>query len=327
MAELDIAFYVDADTSTGLGHLSRCMKVANLIRARLPQARVALRGKFTERAMTRIRADAADLNIKPFDGDERARVGVIDRMANPDDIEAVDPEYNQRVSRLCERVVFVASGQTVPATPSNAIVVGYHPGGPASMSERVRWSLDYAPVELVNLVGGPSRDPSRLLLALGAWSSPQPIHSALAAVRLLDWVRIVDVLVSPLSDIPTVTTKAGTAEIRLHRNVPDVAPLILSAGLAVISAGNLGYEAMALGTPVCLVGLKPFQVRIAAALHSRNVAINGGDIRETSTWALVAAIGLTRTRGEALAREAKRCVPRDGLSRLAKTIMEHGEIA
>ena len=110
-------------------------------------------------------------------------------------------------------------------------------------------------------------------------------------------------------------------------NIPDVAPLIERAGMVLVSAGNLAYEALALGAPVCLIGQKPFQLDLAEGLAARNMAVNAGLLSEITVEELVLSLEDTLGRSETLSALSAKQVPINGLPRLVETILAYGDLS
>src|SRR5204863_8154094 len=90
-------------------------------------------------------------------------------------------------------------------------------------------------------------------------------------------VKRIDVLLSPVNEHPAkaILDRSRKAVFQ-HRNGPSVTPLLSRAGLVIASYGHLGWAALGLGAPLCLIGQKRFQADLAAALASAGHALVAG---------------------------------------------------
>jgi spore coat polysaccharide biosynthesis predicted glycosyltransferase SpsG len=320
----DIIFFVDAVSDTGFGHAARCLILADIITENIPDIKIALRGNFSKSATERIISASPKLNIGPVTSSEKADLGIIDRMADPMDMNATDDSYNQVVANCCHKVIYIASGDIAPKVPDQVLVVGYQPSEQKTAAN-ILWNLDYAPTNLIPLTGMPEAD--RLMIALGGSKDEFNLDKALAAVALTPNICHIDVLVSPVAEnVVRPKSLNDKQTVSWHQNVPDITPLINKAGVILVSTGNLAYEAMALGTPVCLVGQKKFQVDIAYAMAAKGMAISAGLLKEISVEHLASALSNTIRLGKDLATRASLLVPLNGLQRLAELIMTHGKL-
>ncbi|HTH15883.1 MAG TPA: hypothetical protein VL974_04460 [Magnetospirillum sp.] len=317
----DLLFVVDALPETGFGHAARCLALAGMMRDGRPGLAIAFQGRFSEGARARIAEAAPGISIVSPDQAIAAQVCVVDRMAAPLDIDAVDRDLAAGLAQRCGRLVHISSGTRDPRLPEDWLVVGYHPGGPAPVPPRLLWGLDFVPTDIGEPLDHVVRDPKRLLVALGGYQMPGAVTRVLAAAALVPEIAAIDVLASPVAD---ETVDCGVLRpdqsLTVHRNVPSVFPLIAAAGTVLASMGNLAYEALALGTPACLIGQKQFQSDIARVLDRMGLAVAGGMLAEQDVAGLAAGLSATMERAPALSGAASAAVPRDGLRKMTRAI-------
>jgi len=316
---LDLLFVCDAGDDCGFGHASRCAAIARLVQQRRSEVSLAFQGRFTEGALRVLSLP----DTREPTSQIAARVAVVDRMADPQDMNACSPELLRELSERTHQLIYIASGVHAPALPAGAICVGYQPGGPAARPPGLRWGLQYAPVGSGLTAGDTVRDPGSALIALGGAPDLRATELVLNALAQLDSVQRIDLLASPVSGAVD-ELRAGRADqrLQLHVGVENVAPLLAGAGLVVASYGNLAFEALALGAPLCLVGQKLFQVELAAVFEQRDLAISAGLADDLSLESLVASLRRTVSRSAALAAKGPKVIDGRGLDRLADMVVE-----
>jgi spore coat polysaccharide biosynthesis predicted glycosyltransferase SpsG len=326
-ADCRVLFVCDAHAAMGFGHASRCLRLGKLVTDRLRRddlrPPIAFQGTFSAGARARLAAASPGLPLHLPAAHPRSDVVVIDRMADTEDPDAWDPGLVDELRGRCQRVVYLASGRTAPGLPTDVECIGYQPGGPAPRPPRLRWGFEYAPVA-VDEVGPPvKRDPTRALVALGGSPDDAALTLVLAVLGEVSEITTIDVLVSPVNEVPAEPISLGSGKtVALHRNVPSVAPLLARAGLVVASYGHLGWEALALGAPLCLVGQKRFQADMAAALAAAGLAVSAGLAAPDARERLHEAVSRTLAERERLSARARASVDGLGLARIADILCE-----
>jgi hypothetical protein len=315
-----VLFLCDADHGTGFGHASRCLglfeRLARTCRG-LDAGSVAFQGRFDRGARERVRAAAPQLVVYDSADRPRARVAVIDRMADTEDPEAWDRALLDEVMRRCDRAVHLTSGRTAPELPDGVYCIGHHPDGPAPRPPLLRWGLDLAPVA-THLAGDVTRDPESTFVALGGHPDGEPLGAVLRALRGVRGAVPVDVLLSPVA--PPIDVRELGAAVRVHRDVGSVAPFLARAGLVVASYGHLAWEALAAGAALCIVGQKQFQVTLAEALDRNGLAVSAGLASRGREASLAAGFARTIARREELQQRAAAAVDGRGLDRIAEIL-------
>lgn len=295
---MDVLFVCDAGPDVGYGHLMRCRQLAAL----LPQElHIGFQGRLPE---------AQPWPTYAADEPIRSRVAVIDRMADKDHMEVWDPALVDRYRSQAQRVVYISSSHVPPEVPDDVLLVGYQPGGSGAY-----WGLEYAPVSRVLLgdAAGTTRDVESVLIALGGHTTDKPVGLAVQAALELTSVGKIHVLLASSAGDDAATGP----NVVVHRGVPSIAPLLAGAGVVVASYGNLCFEALALGTPLCMLGQKPMQAAFAARMAATGRAIDGGLWSQTDRKTLSGAIERARTL-------AVPPIDAGGLERIAALIIPNG---
>lgn len=326
LADTDIRFVVDALPETGFGHAARCLALAEMVDATAPHPYILFEGRFSPGALARVKRCTAVRRIVDPNSTLTARVSVIDRMTDPADINVWDAELTERIAATSDATIAIFSGDRAPALPEAVRGIGYQPldGDPPA---GWRWGLDYAPVGSEFLAdAGNSRDAQEdglVLIAMGGATDPAATRDALAAAIETDAVRNIEVLVSPLLDgADALKDEFDSPNIVWRSQVDDVRPLLRRAAVVVTSYGNLGYEALAFGKPVCFLGQKPFQARMAARLAARGVAVSAGLAGEIGRDGIRRALSQTFANASELSHRSAALVDGRGLDRIRDAILE-----
>jgi spore coat polysaccharide biosynthesis predicted glycosyltransferase SpsG len=320
---VDVAFVTGAHRGLGFGHAARCLHLARLVR----QAGLScgLFGSFSAEALTWIRGVAPDIVVEDEAKAGKPVVAVIDRLFDHDDAESVDVAAIDDFRAKGSRVVAVVSGTSLPRVPDEVVIVGYQPTAEALLGNNVHWGLDYAPVPPG---AGPMRtrrrDAASALVALGGHRDFAPLGVVCRALASVRGVITVKILVSPvaLGALPSDLRLGAHQTATVLSNVSDVLEILAEAGLVIASYGNLVFEALAVGTPVCVVGQKPFQIALAERLASFGLCVNAGGVAGGREAGVAEAIGETLERRDALSAAALKAVDGRGFERIAGLIVE-----
>lgn len=313
----------NGDARTGFGHVARCLHLARLGRdAAAGRMEICFQGSYSDTTARRIRETLPDVDLRAETDVADADVAVFDRLGHPDELNSHAGPLIAQVAARAARMIYIASGTTAPALPETARCVGYQPGGPEPAPPRCVWGWDYAPVAPDLLAfRGTAREPCRALVALGGHPDGAPVHLALSALGRFESIRHIDVLLSPVVDAGDLRPAAHQSLAR-HSGVPSVGSLLARAGLVIASFGNLAYEALALGAPVCLLAQKPFQSLLAGKMAGLGLAVDAGLADELDDEALVNAIARTRALAPTLTRRGPATVDGLGLTRIVRLIVE-----
>lgn len=318
---IDVLFLSDGGPTVGFGHVSRALQVAGLLKKAAPDINLAFQGRLADSVQARIAAAIPQAAILSPAAQDRAHVGVYDTMDDDEDPAFYDADRLASLVRRCGRVVFMANGLEPPALPDNVIGIGYKGGDRNNLPAGQHWGWAYVPVA-VNAATAVAPEPGRILVALGGGQSDVPMQTVLAALAELAEVRAVDILLSPVNPArPDASLLRPDQTVTTHIAVPDIVPLLSRADVVLASYGHLGYEALALGRPVCLVGQKRFQAVYAEWLQQAGLAVAAGLVETLQPQALAAALRETFAAADRMTAAARQRIDVQGLQRTATLIL------
>jgi hypothetical protein len=323
---IDMLFRTDAGALHGLGHLARCLRLASHVRESRPNIEISLQGAFDRECRSFIAVEAPWAHVAAPEESVVAKIAVIDRLADPEDAESWDDTLAEELVGDCGRVVAILSGKTDPVNHPLVRRIGYQPGGPAEAPPLRLWGLRFAP-GLIATRRTPAGELSgaglkRLLVAFGGGATSRSYNLLLAALPFVDAIDSADILISPIADSldsPTATS-AGQA-LRWHRGTRDVRGLIEGADVVLASFGNLAYEALSLGRPVCYMNQKRFQTELADEMVRIGLAESAGDAALATPDALSDALWRTLGRGNGGAQDVPALDGR-GIERIGAILCE-----
>lgn len=314
-------FITDATAETGFGHAARCARVAERLEELAGGIDIVFEGRFSDQARQGLE-NLSTARLVPVGATESSRVAVHDTMVDPENPEAWDRERFESARARAGHMIFMANGTTRPDLPDGVDCIGYKPGGPDPAPPSLRWGLEYAPVSSAMLPSRPvARDATRALVALGGAKDDRALRLALSALARIGPIAHIDILLSPVNRFaPDESHQRPGQTLEFHRNLPTVSPLLAAAGLVVASYGHLGYEALALGAPLCLVGQKRFQATYATRLAERGLCVAAGHADELDEESLAQSIAETMRRAPTLSGAARAAIDGRGLDRIAEII-------
>ncbi|MGH6892553.1 MAG: UDP-2,4-diacetamido-2,4,6-trideoxy-beta-L-altropyranose hydrolase [Dongiaceae bacterium] len=163
---------------------------------------------------------------------------------------------------------------------------------------------------LVTVGGG---DPQQLTPKLVRW----------AAEALKD--ASVDVVIGPMFDDQSSSELTPTATA-VHLNPRNIRNIMLDADLALCGGGQTTYELAATGTPAVAIRLADNQTQNLAGLNSAGALVWAGDVHdadlEVKTNRALAVLAGDPARRAALSQRGRALVDGQGATRVARAILE-----
>ena len=297
----------DAGPSIGLGHLTRCLALADRLQARGAAVTFVTR-RVSEAVLVRI-AEAGCATVLLPDGMPPGddvlflleRIRVLDPRAVITDSYEVTTAYQRAVKSSGVRLLalddlvrghFVADLVLNPnmsarvdqysAEPYTRLLLGprYALLRPEFRAHRAKPTALPAPPRVLIIMGG---------------SDPDGLTSrALVEVDALPGEFVVDAVVGPAFQAIEELSKAvaGTSHpVRVHRDPPDLVEIMADATVAVSAAGSTCWELAFLGVPAVLLVAADNQAGIAAGLAAAGFAASLGPVAPFPAEALGAAVG------------------------------------
>ena len=332
----------DGDSRIGLGHVVRCIAIAEALRDRQglrvvfavdrgqPARDLIARHGFKtaptraegeaepawiDRALDTCGAEVLMLDVRTDLGPDAVR-----RWRDRGLLTAVIDEGGPR--RLAAELAFyppVPQLRTMDWTGfDGALYVGW---------EYLPLRRDFAPVVRQRPAG--RGQPLHLLVTMGGSDPGGATSVAIEALAQLDAELAVTVVVgsaSPNADCIADQIRLNLPQARLLRGVDDMPALMASADLALIAFGMTAYEAAAVGTPSLALCLTADHAASAEALAREGALVDAGRIGEVSAADLapmIAALIDDRDRLEAMGDNASQLIDGRGADRIAARIMSH----
>lgn len=259
----------DAGASVGLGHLTRCLALADRLRARGAEVTFLTR-LLPEPILARIRAGRCEIALLSGAADGRSEIpfllehiqALAPRVVVADSYE-VTTAYQQAVKSSGVRLVviddlarehFVADvvlNQNIDARADRYSVEPYTRLllGPRYALLRPEFRADGTLPQVLET-------PRRVLIMMGGADPDNLTSPALGAVDLVPGEFVVDVIVGPVFAARGELFKAVAAAahpVRVHQDPPDVAAIMARAALAVSAAGSTCWELAVMGVPTVLL--------------------------------------------------------------------------
>jgi spore coat polysaccharide biosynthesis predicted glycosyltransferase SpsG len=268
-----VHFRVLSGHGYGLGHVVRARWLAEAVQRRLGLAPLFF--ELSGFAPARAYLEAAGLPVQPPGAPEPPPplLEIVDGVDAPPAVLAEACRSGAPV--LCFEHRFAGAGLATVVV--NAITAGLedrgwmamgipHVGGPGYLL------LDPQVVRLRALARPPMTGAAhRVLVSCGGTDPAGRAALGLAWLAELGFPGTVDLVLgaggTACPDLP-----AGLA-VRVHRNLPTLAPLLHQAELALISGGMTLYEAACLGTPAAVLPQNDHQILNAARFQARGAAL------------------------------------------------------
>ena len=231
----------------------------------------------------------------------------------------------EQLRQSCRKVIFFANGTCKPNLPKEVACIGYKPGVPDTNTKDLYWGLKFAPVHIdaQKDANDGHRDHSRVFVALGGGATATSTKKVINACKLNNKNHHVDVLLSPVNKIDLKVLETNQcSNVEFHKNVPDLTHFFKSAGLIVASYGHLAYEALAYGSPLCLVGQKQFQTEYAKKLEEKCLCVSAGVLGELTEVQLANAIESAQKMSNDLSLNAAAIFDGGGFNRIAELIYD-----
>lgn len=305
---MHIVFRADANNEVGMGHIMRCLSIADSFSSMQHSISFILADDGVKNLVRDRGYNAFILNT-----DFRDMKSELDHWPNIQcDVVLVDSYYvtydflvqlQERIHAINGKLVYIDDVYSFPYPVD--ILVNYNVYGNDVDYEGL-YSDKELPSFILGITYAPLRamfrgilkrvQPNRVKSILVSTGGSDELHIAMSMVRaLVDGVPssccygIKDIvfhfLVGALnSDKKAICEIVGNRQnIILHEGVEDMKSLIQSCDLAISAAGSTMYEISACGVPVVTYSLADNQIQGAEAFERLGLAVYVGDLREKTS--------------------------------------------
>jgi len=257
-------------------------------------------------------------------------VVVIDYMFDSQDMDAYDVPLTADVAEHASVSILMSSSATVPSKLPVDVVIGHMLDSTQETDFELKAGMKYVPVapevEEYRLPEPRAAEQvERIFVGFGNSDDPSGVRLALRALQQIDYSDQVDLLLPPaLADrMDEFRGTKRSFELTLYHDIPSVPALLTEADCMIGSYGNMTFEALALGVPVVVVGMKPFMVEYADQLAEQDMLVSTGYVEDLQPKDLAAELlQLDASRRLSLSSDTLSRLDGKGLQRAARKVFD-----
>ena len=314
----------DANNSIGFGHVSRCIYLAKYSLKINKKIKIGFIGSYIKEVKYRIKNSLLDIDFIKNKGSIKSKCLVIDALGDDDDPNIFPLNKYNLARTIANNIIYLSSGTQIDKLPTNIICIGYHPSGIKSKPPNIYWDLKYAPTLEVDYKNLKKRNKNNVLLALGGIRDESLVNTIMEVVNQIDLFKQIDILVSPVNKkLNRINVFKTSKCINLHYNLKTISPLLFESGMVIATLGNLSYEALAHGAPLCLIATKKFQSEYGDLLKDKGLAYNVGLVNEKNQNKLLEFIKKTLIDSDQLSKQAIKLIDGKGIKRITNIISNY----
>ena len=312
---MNVFFRADANNSIGMGHVMRCLSIADAFRlsSGIESAGIKfiLADNTVEELIHSRGYETIVLNISFNDMDEEIELWEFRAWTTIDilivDSYFVTPSYLIALKERVGKLVYIDDVLTFPYPVD--ILINYNAYAKADSYEALYKEASDTP----DLILGPTYAPLRSMFReLPRKIQSRTVQNILISTGGSDELHVTVSLLQRLSrgegqqsgssstnpvyhfligamnedkhEIQTLAESPGlSGRVMIHQNVTDMKGLIVDMDLAVSAAGSTLYEISACGVPLITYSLADNQLPGAAAFRKLGMALDVGDLRDPKT--------------------------------------------
>ena len=341
MSHSDLLIRCDGSPELGMGHVVRCLAIAEAVVAQGHPAPAFL---MTSSTLGTARVQAAGFQVYPVSAAHLSGSGFVHAVemsgATTVCVDVRDALSRNDLERLRAEGVRIAVLDDA-SDRRLAADLAFYP--PVPQVAALDWS-GFSGEKLVGWEWIPLRsmfadcthaalvEPPRLLVSLGA-TDPHgmtlPVLEVLAALDVNCQVRVVIGSVCPQRAEIHAALEHLPMPCECLEDVTDMAALMAEAGLAVVAFGMTAYELAACGVPALYLCASEDHAQSAAALVQAGAGFSLGVVDDGSTARLQAALGDVlgnRDMRRAMAARARALIDGRGAQRIAARLTERAPV-
>jgi spore coat polysaccharide biosynthesis predicted glycosyltransferase SpsG len=315
----DVAFYTHAIPETGFGHVARCVNIVKLLRNYNKELDIVFIGEFSQNAIEWINSQVNINYVEP----SHSNVAIYDRMDDAEFPERFSASNIRVIKNKCNKLIFFANSPIKPKLPEDIIIIGQYLDVKQSNNINSFFGLKFAPT-LNSKNSNTKKLKNNIFVALGGAKGFNNINKCMEAISHINYFKTIDVLESPLNPLKdNIISLRPDQKITYHSNIPNIEDSLSKAGLVLASYGHLGYQALAQGAALCLIGQKKCQAEYANTLSKSSLCISVGLINEVSIENIVIALEETIKKADILSKNAQEKLDGKGLQRITDIVYRY----
>lgn len=340
-----IIIRVDGNEHIGLGHMMRCLSIADALKAIGEEVLFVTADDKCEKLLTQRGFSHHVLNDDFTDMEKETDhlIGLIDQH-RPYAV-LIDSYYvtDRYLKKLKDKTKVVYLDDQLSFAYPVDLLINYNIFSRRDDYERLYYNAKVVPELILDTEYTPLRSEfsevepheqldfaGKVLISTGG---ADPRHIALKLIQYLKdhadrFERFVFsfVIGAANTDIDMIREIAGNIEqIRLIHNARNMSQLMLDHDMAVSAAGSTLYELCACGVPTITYVLADNQIPAAAVFGENGIMLDAGDVRKNPDFVrdlfdIVMDLAENKEKRIAMAEAARKVVDGHGANRLAKVI-------
>jgi len=301
---------VDASRALGTGHLMRCATLARSLRARGATVRFLLGGESAATIAGPVIDDGFEVTLLPESADPfrwaddlRLTLEVLEEVGDVDlaivDHYGLDRRWESPVASTGAAVAVIDDLADRPHDCGLLLDQNLYEHLSERYSELVpedcrlllgpRWAL--LRDEFITAAGSPRERDGQVATVLVSYGGSDPTgetSKALRALTAIDSLCRIDVVIGQAAALTDVLR--GFAErderVNLHRDVTDMAALMVTADLALGAGGATTWERALLGVPSVVTTVAPNQAESVRTLAARGAVLGLGPAESVTSGSI-----------------------------------------
>lgn len=281
----DLVYYCDSYPDIGNGHLSRAVKILNLLSQKNYKKiiKIGIKGKFSESAKEYYKnflpKDVWCLNRQK---DIRSKLSIIDTMFDPSNANYVDNKICDQI-KMKSKISILISGilDQVYLPDSIDVFINHLPNViiQGNINCEKYLGFKYTPVtkEFNNIDEKFGND---LLIVIGGNKDQSQLVNILKVLERFQYFQSrVNMVLSPhypSNYLDKLKNRFHYSKLKFYQNEKSLVPLFNKTAAIICSYGNITYEALTYHLPTFTCSYKSFQNKYSKYLEQKGLVVNLG---------------------------------------------------